>query len=424
MSKKNRVKRRASFARRRAEENRIYPYKIGTPEAELPLIDQLLLSHDIDQPIKDIMREATIIDGTSVSDYYWHGTDQEYWELKEDFPNIAPPFENFLFTFKAPDYSISEKYGKRKWAEEMPVEWAVLCQGADMTSALAGSLTHEQKTKLVQNAYKTYAHLTNEVRSVIDKFEAASEKEKAHFKDTLSEHELQQLDALKASHEIMTAHQENKLDELMQDMLTSTSARWILEAALFIKLLDETGKYYACLGPIMVAHYSADSEGKPMNGSYTLIGGWTKSVCEEIQRKQGHSQIEAGEMFRDTFNSFLLTALLSISFLHCKNISLTQETYRRKHNDDLARKIPRKVKETIPVSYHTLEITPMREVLKREGQSDTLGVKRALHICRGHFRHYENGRGLFGKYKGTYWIPQQVRGNLEHIALKDYSIKV
>ena len=34
---------------------------------------------------------------------------------------------------------------------------------------------------------------------------------------------------------------------------------------------------------------------------------------------------------------------------------------------------------------------------------DPAGLKRALHICRGHFKDYREGRGLFAKTHGIWW---------------------
>lgn len=53
-------------------------------------------------------------------------------------------------------------------------------------------------------------------------------------------------------------------------------------------------------------------------------------------------------------------------------------------------------------------------------------MKKALHICRGHFKHYgRDGKGLlFGKHKATVWIPMHVRGDIEEGAVvKDHSVK-
>jgi hypothetical protein len=75
------------------------------------------------------------------------------------------------------------------------------------------------------------------------------------------------------------------------------------------------------------------------------------------------------------------------------------------------------------VHYHTLNIHPMREILRREGQQDSLGLQKALHICRGHFRDYTQGRGLFGKHKGLYWVDQHMRGSSKQgITVKDYAV--
>lgn len=77
------------------------------------------------------------------------------------------------------------------------------------------------------------------------------------------------------------------------------------------------------------------------------------------------------------------------------------------------------------LTYHVLDITPMRQVLRIEGGEAQNGTKRALHICRGHFANYSQGRGLFGKYHGMYWIDQHVRGSASRgFALKDYRVKL
>jgi hypothetical protein len=55
-------------------------------------------------------------------------------------------------------------------------------------------------------------------------------------------------------------------------------------------------------------------------------------------------------------------------------------------------------------------------------QEASVGSRKALHVCRGHFAHYRE-RGLFGKYKGTFWRPQHLRGSAEQgMQAKDYRI--
>jgi hypothetical protein len=107
--------------------------------------------------------------------------------------------------------------------------------------------------------------------------------------------------------------------------------------------------------------------------------------------------------------------LLAISFLHCKNVTITQTGEVRRHK-------PRENREPA-IKIHTLEIEPMKKVLKTEGQSETTGIKQALHICRGHFKDFRGGKGLFGKFKDIYWWDSQVRGSSKYGEVhKDYTV--
>jgi hypothetical protein len=75
------------------------------------------------------------------------------------------------------------------------------------------------------------------------------------------------------------------------------------------------------------------------------------------------------------------------------------------------------------LAYHELDIGPMRDVLATEGQLESVGLKRALHICRGHFATYSEDRPLFGKYTGQFWKPSHVRGAAEFgLIQKDYNV--
>lgn len=123
---------------------------------------------------------------------------------------------------------------------------------------------------------------------------------------------------------------------------------------------------------------------------------------------------ENSDLYAKGFITFSGAVLLSISFMHCKNVELVEHKPGRTHRERRHR--PR-------ITYHTLEIEPMKKVLRSEGKSGETGIKMALHICRGHFKDFSKGKGLFGKYKGLYWWDSQVRGDVEQgEARKDYSI--
>lgn len=113
--------------------------------------------------------------------------------------------------------------------------------------------------------------------------------------------------------------------------------------------------------------------------------------------------------------SLLHPCLLAISFLHCKNVELIDNKPTRYKRD--------RHKSRPHITFKTLRIEPMKKVLCTEGKSEHTGLKLALHICRGHFKDFRDGRGLFGRHKNVYWWDSQVRGDISAgIVNKDYSI--
>ena len=142
-----------------------------------------------------------------------------------------------------------------------------------------------------------------------------------------------------------------------------------------------------------------------------------------LRRNNDPRYEEVLTQMRSSILPFVHVALLTISFLHCKNVQLQPVTPSHK---PLSHKQKRRGDPPFArLAYHVLDITPMKQVLRTEGHEDYNGTKQALHICRGHFADYREGRGLFGKYKGVFWIPQHIRGNLRQGAtIKDYHIKL
>jgi hypothetical protein len=127
---------------------------------------------------------------------------------------------------------------------------------------------------------------------------------------------------------------------------------------------------------------------------------------------------EKDEDFSDRLLDCASSALAAISFMHCKNVVVqsTEQPIKLQKSRERRGKLPL-------FTFNTLEIRPITKILKEEGESETKGLKYALHICRGHFKDFSTGKGLFGKHKGLYWWDSQVRGNIEIGAvIKDYNI--
>ena len=111
-------------------------------------------------------------------------------------------------------------------------------------------------------------------------------------------------------------------------------------------------------------------------------------------------------------------AMATLCLLGCRNISVkTFETTPRVYYEEHHRhKLPR---------YHVIDIEPMRQKFRdANGGKDGISLAKALHICRGHFKNFDD-KPLFGKLTGTYWWQPHVRGTAEAgIVEKDYRIKL
>lgn len=124
------------------------------------------------------------------------------------------------------------------------------------------------------------------------------------------------------------------------------------------------------------------------------------------------------EGWPDALNRYLFAALFAVSLMHCKNVSLetvepppkVSAKHRRRYGKPL-------------VTYRVLDATAMTRTLETEGDRASVGLKQALHLCRGHFKTYTAEAPLFGKYTGDYWWADQVRGDSTRgRAEKDYSV--
>jgi len=121
----------------------------------------------------------------------------------------------------------------------------------------------------------------------------------------------------------------------------------------------------------------------------------------------------AKAMFR-----YAVPFLLAMSLANCKNTTIEPHEPDPKLNRDRVRHGLRPF-----VRYHTINIEPMRKVLKTEGGVEANGLKKALHICRGHFARYSEEKPLFGHTSGLVWRPAHTRGAVSQgVVVSDYKV--
>lgn len=122
---------------------------------------------------------------------------------------------------------------------------------------------------------------------------------------------------------------------------------------------------------------------------------------------------------------FLIPSLITISMLHCRNV----ETIDNRSAIGKVGKKPRILRKGVPgnagkINFKTIQIQPtLKRILEDEGKAEEVGLLKALHTCRGHFKDYRDGAGLFGKHKELYWWDAHERGDRDMgIILKDYEL--
>lgn len=165
------------------------------------------------------------------------------------------------------------------------------------------------------------------------------------------------------------------------------NAKWILWCELFI---DYGVRDRAIEGPHGSTFLCIDEKG-------VLIGHPTM---------QSYADPGFEEVMRSLMTWFNAT-FLAMSFLHCKNVVIQENEVPK----PLAKKYRERHAGVQPTKYKTLIIEPLKQILRTQGRSSEVGLAKAMHICRGHFRDYREGRGLFGKYKQLVWSPMTIRGS-------------
>lgn len=140
--------------------------------------------------------------------------------------------------------------------------------------------------------------------------------------------------------------------------------------------------------------------------------------CEDIANRDRCTIEEVQDEMLDLAALTVFPALLTINFMHCRNVEVTEHLPNRKASEKRERKRGHPL-----IKFRTLRIEPIKKVLREEGQIESNGLGVALHICRGHFKDYRDGKGLFGKHKDMYWWDMQSRGSADlGTVLKDYKM--
>jgi hypothetical protein len=351
----------------------------------------------------------------NVSDYLYAGTDQEIWGA-DDFPNVAPPFPKMWFESEFPDEIVSRVYGVKK-IDKKEVGIArigMLLDAVKVSDIVANdpgrfATLADHKAQLEKRIAELRVHLERD-GSLMDKVRAVIPAGKI-----LDREDLERLskvvpmgfamgiaDVQKLSLAIKYG-EEMSSGDMIKDM-SEFGTEWLLCGSVFSRIDRHV------VGPLCGFTAMVDKHGRFVQNRSSGFLSLSIQHGDNMRAEDRYSLV-------DGCSSKLFPFWLALSFMHCKNVKVTtleQPRKKKAHKRDDAYR---------PLVYRTLQIEPMKKVISEEGGVSHNGMQKALHICRGHFKDYSKGMGLFGKYKGVYWWPDLVRGHSDNgIVAKDYAV--
>ena len=323
----------------------------------------------------DMIQKATVLNIQNVADYYYVTSDQEYWYIK-DFPQPVSPWVLGWFEYKMPLIINSREFGIRKRIPQSNELWI------ERVGQLL--ITYEFKKDWDKETYlKNVEKFLNLVLVGCSKG-----LEENYFINILRSGE----------------HRENR------------KIRWILEIFTITKAIlhdPSTGWETKAYLHNICCFVFMDEDG--------FILETDDSVGIVYKNMLSPPEDFSSETFKNFVTFFAPhrnCLLLALSFINCRNVHIVENIA-----DAKAQKAREKKHKKPLLTYYTLKIDPIKKVLEHTRKTEKCGLKQALHICRGHFKDFRRGPGLFGKYKDIYWWNQYLRGSgKEGVILKDYEL--
>jgi hypothetical protein len=100
--------------------------------------------------------------------------------------------------------------------------------------------------------------------------------------------------------------------------------------------------------------------------------------------------------------------LFAVGMMNCSNVGTVMVVPPAK----LSKKREKRYGKPL-IRYRVIQVKPHLTTrgAKHSAERATVGEHTPLHICRGHFKTYEEDRPLLGKHTGTFWWKSQVRGS-------------
>jgi hypothetical protein len=332
-----------------------------------------------------LFQSAEVISSTNVTEYYFAGTDQEFWHLDRDFPNLAPVYDSFFIETKHPTHIRSEMHGTTRWDEPFV--------GFD-----SGVISNHGK-----RPHRWGAWFINVLDKEFYKYFAVT-------------------------------------DSAMEQILSNV---WTLCITLFVQY-DEDGPVTPFWNFVLLVHKETGAVVPnplpiyPGLDNYSFLSaplGTVKKDIENFKQLYGSDRVieisDPGTGRKVTADiqgaysteamGFLKPLLLAVSFMHCRNVERVANHVSHKLNK---KRVARNVEPLY--KFHTLKIAPMQRIIDQAAQSyrgSKTGITMALHKVRGHFKTYTPEKPLMGHAVGSwFWGPIQRGSKKRGVVVKEYEV--
>ena len=324
---------------------------------------------------RSLVSEAPIVvSADNVARYYEEHAHGFTFDLSKDVPNLAPPFPSFFVETQNPDI-LDARRRREGTAGPVAVEsWGIYFEARDLKEELGADRWEEEAEGETLAAYR-------------GGFAVGSARVRAGADDE------------------MTRHAGSGI---------ARPPRWHVASALFV---ERRGRR-TVQGPLY-ANLAAIEQGG-------AVAKWNTGREVQLHRPYTPSTHNNAEDYFGAITEFAYPMYLAIAFMHCANVVRREVVAEA---EKLSKKAKKRGKDPRPpgTRYYVLDIEPMKEVLRTEGRVGEEGLKRALHVTRGHFKHYTPERGgPFGREiqeNTMVWTRQHVRGSKERGRVdKDYRV--
>ena len=330
-------------------------------------------AYDVNE-FRAALAEAQRVVIDNAAEFFYAVSPKEHWDIAKDFPAVAPPWPLFWMEFKKPSRIYSDQAGVLS-TKGFPKFCGALFMGrtARDVSEEISNLPVVELRKRLRDEIKRYetAGVFVELKEKIQAYRATGVK--------------QEIGSCAAAYQLAGLLREWQRLETGQSQLqvpdtelnSGVSGGWLVWASVFLLL------HGVPIGPVTYMNCWITEQGAILGSSLRFLApGKPPGLFDP--------------------HTLIYPFLFGLSLLHCKNTELEtiQPTaYNQRH---LQRRFPPLFR------YHVLKVAP--NIKARGGRHGPSDLKVGLHICRGHFKKFEQ-KGLFGKWKGLFWWDMHWRGD-------------